>query len=70
MYLDKGVAPEKINSYATKSERKLAQEEQLRDLWKHKRVPIPGSLKHEVGASCNVLRTIHLPNETAAVAKG
>ena len=69
VYLDKGSAPEKIQSYATKTDKKLAEEEQLRDLWKNKRVPIPGSVVREVGAPCNIIRTVHMPNSSAKAAK-
>jgi hypothetical protein len=69
VYLDKGTAPEKIQSYATKTDKKLAEEEQLRDLWKNKRVPIPGSVTREVGAPCNIIRMVHMPNSSAATAK-
>ena len=71
VYLQKETAPEKIQSYATKSNRKISDEEQIRDLWKNKRVPIPGSERRTVGmeGSANIIRTVHLPNDSANNAK-
>lgn len=66
VYLQKGETPQRIQSYATKTNRKLAEEEQLRDVFKHKRVSTaPGVRKAEVGVpgEPNILRTIHMPNE-------
>lgn len=68
IYLEKGQTPEKINSYAQKTNARLAEEEQLADYFKHKRVPIPGVNKGVVGArgAPNILRTIHMPNQHAS----
>lgn len=38
VYLEKGQLPNKIQSYATKSNRNLAEEEQLREFMKNKQV--------------------------------
>ena len=68
--MEKGQTPEKINSYASKTTARLAEEEQLADYFKHKRVPIPGVNKGVVGAqgAPNILRTIHMPNQHASTA--
>jgi len=68
VYLEKGKAPQKIQSYATKTNRKLAEEEQLKGVFKHKQVcTADGPTRTKVGikGEPNILRTIHMPNESA-----
>ena len=72
VYLKPGEKPEKLQSYATKTNRKLAEEEQIRDVFKHKRVELGhGVTKAKVGTKGdpNILRTIHMPNDQATQAE-
>lgn len=67
--MQKDKAPQRIQSYATKTNRKLAEEEQLRDVFKHKRVcTTSGVSRATVGVpgEPNILRTIHMPNDQAS----
>ena len=66
IYLDKNQQPQKLQSYAAKTNRKLAEEEQMRDVFKHKRVATgSGMTRKTVGVpgEPNILRTIHMPSE-------
>ena len=64
VYMEPGKAPQKIESFATKTNRKLADEENQRDVFKHKRVDIDAK-KVGIDGAPNILRTIHMPNDQA-----
>jgi hypothetical protein len=77
VYYNQQQAPEKIQSYAKKTNGLAADQESLKDLWKSKTieaghgVPRVSVLQANSTASYpNILRTVHLPNEKVGQIRG